>query len=115
MRWDLVVIRSGLEDAASRRLPCEQENVLRQDRLVLDKQMSTCFVKQGSCILCPDKGTRKVQSQLYFFVCLVNHSEVMRSGVFFLFKENFLLCLLCNNGNLQAVGFGGSFTCFKCQ
>lgn len=64
MLWDPVVIRSTLEDAASRRLPCEQENVLGQDRLVLDKQMSTCFVKKGSCILCLDKGTKKVLSQL---------------------------------------------------
>lgn len=80
----LVVIRSGLEDAASRRLGGEHENVLGQDRLVLVKQMSTRFVKQGSSILCLATGTKKVLSQLWGFVSL-NSFEVACLVIFFLF------------------------------
>lgn len=64
--------------------------------LSLVKQMSTHFVKQGSSILCLAEGTKKVLSQLCFFLSLVNSFEVC-VWVFFLFKENFLLCLLSNN------------------
>lgn len=48
MLWALVVIRSGLEDAASCRLHCEHENVLGQDRLVFSQTdvNSLCKTRQ---------------------------------------------------------------------